>query len=244
MWAREVDGLTLTLQMAGINNRNFLMRDEQTGSYWQQISGRAISGPLAGKSLRLIPSEELTFGVWKSEQSGGTVLRGSARDIAQYESTAMVDMLGEVPEALRAPGLAPREPVIGIELDGEARAWPQALLATGQLVRDVVGSTPVILLTGPDGESVRAFSPHLTPDDDPPEFYRAPVLRDPGDGLMMDDRTGSRWNFQGCAVAGPSAGKCLSRIELVHDFWFAWKRYHPASTLYGWGRENSGGKKR
>ena len=38
-----MSGLVLTFHLAGINNQNFLMRDEQTGTYWQQISGRAIS---------------------------------------------------------------------------------------------------------------------------------------------------------------------------------------------------------
>ena len=64
-------GLVLTLHLAGINNQNFLMRDEQTGSFWQQITGRAISGPLAGTSLRLVPSDELTFALWKSERRDG-----------------------------------------------------------------------------------------------------------------------------------------------------------------------------
>jgi hypothetical protein len=63
VWGREVGGLILTFHLAGINNQNFLMRDEQTGTFWQQISGRAISGPLAGRSLQLIPSDELTLGL-------------------------------------------------------------------------------------------------------------------------------------------------------------------------------------
>ena len=31
MWGRTVNGLTLTFHLAGINNQNFLMRDEETG---------------------------------------------------------------------------------------------------------------------------------------------------------------------------------------------------------------------
>ena len=41
MWRREIDGLRLTFHLAGINNQNFVMRDEETGTYWQQISGAA-----------------------------------------------------------------------------------------------------------------------------------------------------------------------------------------------------------
>jgi len=65
VWGRSVGGVTLTFHLAGINNQNFLMRDAETGTYWQQISGRAVSGPLAGKQLTLIPSDELTLALWK-----------------------------------------------------------------------------------------------------------------------------------------------------------------------------------
>jgi hypothetical protein len=53
--------------LAGINNQNFLMRDEETGTFWQQISGRAISGPLNGSQLEPVHSDELTFALWRSE---------------------------------------------------------------------------------------------------------------------------------------------------------------------------------
>ncbi len=43
-----MDGLRLTFHLAGINNQNFLMRDEETGTYWQQISGVAIFGSAPG----------------------------------------------------------------------------------------------------------------------------------------------------------------------------------------------------
>ena len=72
MLGREIDGLKLTFHLAGINNQNFLMRDEETGTYWQQINGAAVSGPLAGRVLKLIPSDELTFALWKTEQPHGT----------------------------------------------------------------------------------------------------------------------------------------------------------------------------
>ena len=59
MWGRDVAGLRLTFHLAGINNQNFLMRDEQTGTYWQQISGKAVSGPLSGSQLPFVHSDEL-----------------------------------------------------------------------------------------------------------------------------------------------------------------------------------------
>ena len=62
MWTREVDGLRLTFHLAGINNQNFLMRDEETGTYWQQISGAGRSRVRSRDSqLTLVHSDELTL---------------------------------------------------------------------------------------------------------------------------------------------------------------------------------------
>jgi len=66
VWRAEAGGLRLRFHLAGINDQNFLMRDEETGSYWQQITGAAISGPLAGRRLTLVASDELTFATWKA----------------------------------------------------------------------------------------------------------------------------------------------------------------------------------
>ena len=74
MFQRTVDGVPLRFHLAGINNQNFLMRDEQTGTYWQQISGLAVWGPLAGRRLALVFADELTLALWKSEEPAGTVL--------------------------------------------------------------------------------------------------------------------------------------------------------------------------
>jgi Protein of unknown function (DUF3179) len=81
-----VNGRVLHFYLAGINNQNFIMRDKETGSWWQQITGRAIYGPLKGSSLELVPSDELTFGQWKSEVSDGRVLAPVAKYVKEYDS--------------------------------------------------------------------------------------------------------------------------------------------------------------
>ena len=50
---------------------------------------------------------------------------------------------------------------------------------------------------------------------------------------MMDDATGSHWNFQGCAVEGSAKGACLERLDIIKDYWFDWRHYNPATTVFG-----------
>jgi len=50
--------------------------------------------------------------------------------------------------------------------------------------------------------------------------------------ILLDTTTASEWNFQGCAISGPSQGKCLDRVPALKDYWFDWRNYHPDTTIY------------
>ena len=40
------------------------MEDQQTGSTWQAITGRAVAGPLAGNALERLPSHYSFWFAW------------------------------------------------------------------------------------------------------------------------------------------------------------------------------------
>ena len=75
MWEANIDGRTLHFHLAGINNQNFIMRDEETGTWWQQVTGTAIFGPLKGRQLKPVFHDEVSYPIWKQEQPQGRVLR-------------------------------------------------------------------------------------------------------------------------------------------------------------------------
>jgi Protein of unknown function (DUF3179) len=231
VWGREAAGITLTFHLAGINNQNFLMRDEETGTYWQQISGRAISGPLAGQSLPLIHCDELTFALWKTEQPGGTVLKDVPAYIPEYSSPDWDIRMRRVPTVINhaQAGLAARDLMLGVHAGGAARAFPYDLVHRDKLVLDRVGAEAVLLVVGPDNESVRVFSRVLPRGRGVADFYRLTS----GSSFLMDSITASHWNFQGCATDGPMEGACLTPIEVIKDYWFDWREYNPESTVYG-----------
>ncbi|WP_240137725.1 DUF3179 domain-containing (seleno)protein [Salinigranum salinum] len=55
-------------------DENLVMYDEATRSYWSQLLGRAICGPLAGTDLRVLPSTVTTWEQWRAENPDGRVL--------------------------------------------------------------------------------------------------------------------------------------------------------------------------
>ena len=232
MWTREIAGLKLTFHLAGINNQNFLMRDEETGTFWQQISGAAISGPLKGRQLTLVHSDELTLATWKSEQPQGTVLDDVREFVPGYAKRDWDVRMKKAPTVLNFPehGLTARDLMLGIQAFGASRAFLYERVVKEKLVKDHVGPEPVLLVVGPDDQSVRAFRDRIPGMDGAADFYR---ITGHSGVLLMDNLTGSEWNFQGCATSGKATGQCLEPIAMLKDYWFDWRNYNPQTTVYG-----------
>ena len=239
MWTRTVNGRVLHFYLAGINNQNFLMRDQETGTWWQQITGQAIYGPLRGASLELVLSDELTFGEWKSEVSDGKVLAPVPKYGKEYDSDWEAKV-AQLPVVIRFPGteLKPRDVVVGLKLDGASRAYPWEKLVKQSPVVDHIQGVPLLIAVGPDGKSFRVFKGRIDGKD--AEFFlkaetevatkAAPAT--PKSWTLLDTATASEWNFQGCAISGPAQGKCLDPIPALKDYWFDWRNYHPDTTIY------------
>jgi hypothetical protein len=231
-----VNGRALHFYLAGINNQNFLMRDRETGTWWQQITGKAIYGPLQGAALELVLSDELTFGEWRAESPSGQVLAPVAKYTKEYDSNWEPDV-AKLPVVISFPGteLKSRDVVIGLTVAGAARAYPWETFAKQSPVVDRVSGTPLLLVLGPDGKSFRVFLSRIEGHD--AEFFlQTKSGADPAAGekdwTLLDTLSASQWNFQGCATSGPAQGKCLARIPALKDYWFDWRNYHPDTTVY------------
>jgi len=226
-----VNGRVLNFYLAGINNQNFLMRDRETGSWWQQITGKAIYGPLRGASLDLVLSDELTFGEWRTEFPSGQVLAPVPKYVKEYDSNWEPDV-AKLPVVISFPGveLKSRDVVVGLTVNGTARAYPWDSFAKQSPVLDRVNGTPLLLVLGPDGKSFRIFISRVDGKD--AEFFLQGEDNGKHDWLLIDTTTASQWNFQGCATSGAAQGRCLEQVPALKDYWFDWRNYHPDTTVY------------
>jgi hypothetical protein len=232
VWETTVNGQVLHLHLAGINNQNFIMRDEETGSWWQQVTGEAIQGPMKGQKLRPFFHDELTFGLWKGEKPRGRVLRPdeAIARTGKYAPADWEERMEKIPVATSATidkALDPRALVIGVNVNGAARAYPFDALVTQSPIMDELGRAPILVVLGDDKKSVRAFARTL--EGRKLEFFAKPNI---APLRLVDAETGSEWDFSGEAVSGPAKGKHLNKIPVLNDYWFDWKTYNPSATLY------------
>ena len=232
MWESTVDGRVLHFHLAGINNQNFIMRDEETGTWWQQVSGKAIHGPLQGHQLKSVFHDEISFAIWKREQPHGRVLKPDEKIAAadKYETSDWETRVGRMRVVQGTDvdqRLAPRTLVMGLSIAGKAVAYPLSALQKQSPIIDIVGTVPIVVVLGDDHRSVRAFE--RTIDGRRLEFFQK---TENGAIQLIDAETASTWNFEGRAVSGPLAGRELKKVFVLEDFWFDWRLYHPDTALY------------
>jgi hypothetical protein len=127
---------------------DMLLYDHQTESLWSQIKSEAVTGPMTGTRLKLLPSTHTNWGAWKKKYPHTRVLsdqtgfkRSYDRDPYQgYESNSrlMFDV------SLKDSKYHPKEKVIGIELGGKVKAYAFSELSrTRSPVKDIFNKIPI-----------------------------------------------------------------------------------------------------
>jgi len=109
-----------------------------------------------------------------------------------------------------AQWLGDRAPVIAVEVDGDARAYPQAVLMWHEIANDEIGGVPVAVTFCPLCNSSIVFDRRV--EGDTLEFGVSGLLRN--SDLVMYDRTTFSWfqQFTGAGIVGDLNGTLLDII--------------------------------
>jgi hypothetical protein len=229
VWETPVTNRESKFHLAGINNQNFIMQDEATGSWWQQVTGEAIFGSSKGQRLKPVPHDELSFSLWKQEHPDGRVLMpDDSKPWKKFsenweEQTARYPVL---PQLTPDTTLSPRAQIVGIKIGTISKAYPMTTVQKQTPILDHIAGTPVLIVMAEDKKSVRAFE--RTIDGQELELFAKPGSQ----ALRLLDASGSEWDFTGKSVSGPYAGRKLKQIFVLNDYWFDWKAYNPETVVY------------
>ncbi len=128
--------------------------------------------------------------------------------------------------------------VLGLLLDGEARAYPRMILVWHEIVNDKVNGKPVLITYCPLCYTGAVFV--RTVNGEEVEFGVSGKLYN-SDLVMYDRKTDTYWSqVLGQAIVGELAGMKLERIQVDTLEWGVWKKLHPntkvLSTDTGHGR--------
>ena len=119
--------------------------------------------------------------------------------------------------------------VLGLEINGEAKAYPLSILVWHEIVNDNVGGTPVAVTYCPLCFTNQVFERVI--DGQAVEFGTSGKLYN--SNLVMYDRmTGTYWSQGlGLAIRGELTGLSLKIIPFDVISWGDWKKLHPDSVV-------------
>ena len=119
------------------------------------------------------------------------------------------------------------ELVIGLSIDGDARAYPAGILYTREMVNDVVGDAPVLVSWCPRCYTALVHQRPVDETGTPLVFGNQGALY-LGAMTWYDHGSGSVWSQPlGMAIAGPSAGRTLPLLPSQLTTWQEWRAAHP-----------------
>lgn len=164
MYAASVEGSRLTFEVYGVWRKNMVMNDRETGSIWQHATGEAIGGPLKGRRLEVLPGWETSWGelrtahpqasfVVEPERFTGLMPRPLLMRALQITRIASLDGLSPLDKRLEA-----HEMVIGVVINGAAKAYPLAALRLNATIQDQVGEQPIRIQYHEQGDRVTVQS--------------------------------------------------------------------------------------
>jgi hypothetical protein len=123
----------------------------------------------------------------------------------------------------------PDEPVLGVELGGESRAYPLALLEWHEVVNDRLGGVPIAVTYSPLCGTGMVFDRRV---DGRPRRFGVSGLLYQSDLLMFDRESESLWSqIPARAVTGPARGSRLRALRSRIEPWEAWRKRHPKTSV-------------
>ncbi|HEY4336028.1 MAG TPA: DUF3179 domain-containing (seleno)protein [Puia sp.] len=118
--------------------------------------------------------------------------------------------------------------VIGVALNGEAKAYPIQVIGYHHQVRDTIGGVPVIVTYCTVCRTGRVFSPTVN---GRPETFRL-VGMDHFNAMFEDEATHSWWQqATGVAVAGPLKNTQLAELPSAQSSLSEWLQRYPGAKI-------------
>jgi hypothetical protein len=211
-----VAGRTELFRLVGMDHFNAMFEDRTTGSWWRQATGQAIAGPRRGAVLTELPSQQLTLAAWLALHPASLVmqpdsaLRDAYAKSFDYETGASrsaltgTDTLSWHDQAW----------VVGLAVNGEAKAYDWNRLRRERIVNDSLGGEPVVIAIASDNASFVAY--------ERPDAGTRFTIR--GDSLAAGSRI--------YALSGRGTAGQLKPVFASQEFWHSWRTFHPGSKTY------------
>ena len=215
-------------------NSNRIFYDRSTNSEWPQILGKAISGPLEGKTLDTFPVLWTTWEKARARYPDAEVLSRKTGYRKHYDKDpygsyqkkgTYYDTAGSYyPLTHTNLRLSAKEKILAVKKGDAALAIVKDAVAKERVANIDFGVTALAAFFDDSLDTVRVFD-RAVEGTSLTFQYR--------DGEIMDLETKSVWTPQGEALEGRMRGSHLKPVTALDSMWFAWAAFYPYTEVYG-----------
>lgn len=225
VFSPEVDGKLENFRLVGMDHFNAMFEDSETQSWWRQVNGEAIVGPLKGKMLAEIPSKQMSLSAWINSHPDTWIMQEDSVFKEMYDDMKNYDEGKSKGDLTRPDSLSWKDKswVVGVQQGMNAKAYDWKDLLRLKIINDEVAGEPVVVMIETDSVSFHTYSRVIDQDTLSFSFH---------EGMLIDDKTNSVWNWNGVSVEGSLAGSQLKSIQSYQEFWHSWKTFRPQTTQY------------
>ncbi|PWT75629.1 MAG: hypothetical protein C5B59_08390 [Bacteroidetes bacterium] len=215
-------------RLVGMDHFNAMFEDASTKSWWRQVSGEAIAGPLVGARLREMPSSQMTLASWLSQYPSSLILQRDTLFNQDYDDLADFDK-GTIKGGLEKRDSASwkfKSWIVGVDNHKAARAYDWNELVSKGIIEDSLPGLPLLIMLEKDTASFHVWSRDVK------GFHLQFVKNSSNANLFSDRNTESKWNMAGLCVEGPLKGEQLIPIQASQEFWHSWRTFHSATSQF------------
>ena len=223
VFAPMVEDRLEDFRLVGMDHFNAMFEDAATRSWWRQVNGEAVAGPLKGKRLPEVSSEQMRLAAWIERHPQTLILQADSTFQEEYEDLRDYDEGKSKSDLTRADSLSWQEKswIVGVQLGAAARAYDWNDLLTHRVINDTLSGTPLLVALQNDSASFHVWQR------DSLDFSL-----DASASLLRDEQTQSAWNWQGECIAGVLQGQRLQALQSYQEFWHSWRTFRPQTTQY------------
>jgi len=147
---REIEGKLRSFGVSGLlYQSDVLMYDRETNSLWSQLAMKSISGKSVGSELKWLPSQHLTWKAWKTKYPNSKVLSLDTGYNRNYNASPYANYINSEDVMFPVPknrdDLSNKTWVVGVIIDGVAKAYDVNKLPDKKEVKDTIGKTNIII---------------------------------------------------------------------------------------------------
>ncbi|HAO47410.1 MAG TPA: hypothetical protein DCQ97_10825 [Chitinophagaceae bacterium] len=221
-----VNGKFQHFRLVGMDHFNAMFEDADTKSWWRQVSGVAIAGPLKGTALKEIPSEQMRLGAWIRKYPNTLVMQPDPVFANRYKGLEGFDA-GTINSSLEKRDSGSwqfKSWIVGIQINGKAKAYDWNELTRQRVINDTFQGTAIVLVLENDNASYHVWNRQVND--------KQLLFTWDASTYSLKDSTGSVWNMNGESIDGVLKGNKLSVVQSYQEFWHSWQSFHPGTEMY------------